>query len=256
MRILRYVPLLHAFLICIISWGLVSCSGNDFERIPRTGFIQHYQKSDKSRMSFDSYWDISDNNDWNERVAGANGKSQPIYIIPVTTQFLQNYPSDPSKAEDVEEIREYFDKQLHQKLTELDRQDNTFHLVSRPTPNAYRVQIAILSLTPTNITANTAGLVAGHYVKGSGLLSSTIPGGSISMGAKFYAPGNKLVAEVADFEKDESSVVSYILADAKDFQYYAHHRRHIRIWCDQFCKVFTTPHEYKIKRPWFSLNPL
>lgn len=48
-------------------------------------------------MSFDSYWDISDNKDWDERITGQHGKSQPIYVMPVTTHFLLNYPTDPEK---------------------------------------------------------------------------------------------------------------------------------------------------------------
>jgi hypothetical protein len=253
---LKIVPLVHPgvlFAACFLS----SCTSHDFDQIPRTGFISHYAPSDKARMSFDSYWDISDNKDWDERITGQHGKSQPIYVMPVTTHFLLNYPTDPEKAEDVEELCLYFDHQLREKLAILDRQDNTFHLVDHPTRDAYRVQIALLSITPTNVTANAAGLIAGHYLKGSGaVLSQVVPGGSISMGAKFFSPANKLVAEVADYEKDESSVISYVLVDTKDFQYYAHHRRHIRIWCDQFCEIFTTPHEHKIRRPWFSLNPL
>lgn len=245
------IPLL---LLALLPAG---CSGDrDFNSLPKTGFITSYQPSDKKRMSFDSYWDISDNKDWNERVDGVHGKSQEIYIMPVTTKYLDNYPADKEKAEDVEEIRAYFDRALKTKLSALDKKDNSFHLVGKPTPNSYRIEIALLSITPTNVPKNSMGAVASALVPGSGtILSATSPKGSIAMGAKFYAPNGKLVGEVADFERDQSSLVSMVLIDFKDFQYYAHHKRHIDIWCDQFCEIFTTRHEHKIKRPWFTLNP-
>lgn len=245
------IPLIPLLLLVVLPMG---CSGTkDFDALPQTGFITKYEPSDKKRMSFDSYWDISDNKDWNERVEGTQGKSQEIYISPVTTKYLANYPKEKDKAEDVEEIKTYFNNKLREKLSALDKKDNSFHLVEKITPNSYRVDIALLSITPTNIKANSAGAVVGTIVPGSGaILSNTSEKGSISMGAKFYAPNGKLVGEVADFEKDESALV---LMDTKDFQYYAHHKRHIDIWCDQFCEIFTTKHEHQVKRPWFSLNP-
>lgn len=245
--------------LLVSAFILAGCSSDrDFKSLPNTGFITKYQMSDKKRMSFDSYWDISDNEDWNERVEGKNNKSQEIYISPVTTKFLAHYPKDREKSEDVEEIREYFDRKLKAKLSILDKADNTFHLVDKPTANSYRIEIAILSITPTNIKANTlgtaAGSVAGLFVKGGGMISGGLtPKGSIAMGAKFYAPNGKLVGEVADFEKDESAIIMPI--DTKDFQHYAHHKRHIDVWVNQFAEIFTTKHEHKVSRPWFSLNP-
>lgn len=247
-------PLIPSLLLATLVMG---CSGSrDFDSLPQTGFITKYEPSDKKRMSFDSYWDISDNKDWNERVEGSHGKSQEIYITPVTTKYLENYPKEKDKAEDVEEINTYFNNKLKEKLSALDKMDNSFHLVNKPTSNSYRVDIALLSITPTNVKMNSSGAIAGAIIPGSGtILSSGSKKGSISMGAKFYAPNGKLVGEVADFETDESSILSVVLVDTKDFQYYAHHKRHIDIWCDQLCEVFTTKHEHAIKRPWFSLNP-
>lgn len=248
------MPFISLLLLIAFTMG---CSGpRDFDSLPQTGFVTKYEPSDKKRMSFDSYWDISDNKDWNERVEGAHGKSQEIYITPVSTKYLANYPKEKDKAADVEEIKDYFNHKLKEKLSALDKKENSFHLVNKPTPNSYRVEIALLSITPTNVKVNSAGAVTGAIIPGSGtILSSNSEKGSISMGAKFYAPNGKLVAEVADFEKDESSILSVVLVDMKDFQYYAHHKRHIDVWCDQFCEIFTTKHEHAIKRPWFSLNP-
>ena len=40
-------------------------------------------------MPFASYWDASDNEDWNERVQGINNKSQAVYVKPVTLKYFQ-----------------------------------------------------------------------------------------------------------------------------------------------------------------------
>ena len=71
--------LLHTFLITLMmACVLMSCQQTTpFEYIPRNGFITHFEESDGSRMPFASYWDISDNADWNERVTGQKTSLRP-----------------------------------------------------------------------------------------------------------------------------------------------------------------------------------
>lgn len=233
---------------------LVSCS--NFSRIPRTGFITHYEKSDHERMPFDSYWDISDNQDWNERVDGENNKSQAIYIAPVTLDFYDKMPKKPSERAGIEHLREYFDARLKKVMTELDEKNNHFHLVDQPTENAYRVEIAILTSKPESKMGNVLSYVAGFIIRGGGLLvGRRVYKGYISMGARYYAPNGKLVAEVADFEYGQTSLVGMVLVDFKDFRTYAYQRQTIDQWVDEFAKLFTTGHHEKVRKPWFTLNP-
>lgn len=218
-------------------------------------------------MAFDSYWDISDNKDWNERVQGVNGKSQAIYIYPVTLDYLSNKPQDPKALEELQALCEYFDRKLLEVLRKQDASDNSFHLVNKIGADTYSVRIALLEVDPTHtdktvtgallgMSSNLVGGGAGMAISGANrLMNKESDRGSIAMGAHFYAPNGKLVAEVADFEYGEKSLVGMVLADAKDFQRYAYHKRAIDEWVRQFEQCFTTVHEHRIKKPWFSLKP-
>ncbi len=233
-----------------------SCTQSNFDRIPRNGYITHFQPSDGSRMAFDSYWDISDNKDWDERVKGEKNKSQAIYIRPITLAYFDDMPDSPYQRRQIEALKDYFEETLFKALRSLDGQDNSFHLVSQPGANAYTVDIALLSAEPTQVGKNVLSAAAGYFVKGSGLLlSQKQDEGSISMGARFYSPHGRLVAEVADFEYGQKSVVGMALLDAKEFQQYAYHRQSIDQWVKQFVQIFTTVHEQKIRKPWFTLKP-
>ncbi len=57
-------------------------------------------------------------------------------------------------------------------------------------------------------------------MRGAGLLTAadSASKGSVSMGgARYYAPGGKLVAEVADFQYGRTSLFGMVLVDFKDF---------------------------------------
>ncbi len=248
-------------------WG-VSCQHVDtYDLIPRNGFIRHYQKTDGSRMAFDSYWDISDNKDWDERVQGTNGKSQAVYICPVTLDYLSNKPQDPKSLKELQALCGYFDRKLLEVLQKQDAFDNSFHLVNKTGADTYSVRIALLEVDPTHtgktatgaligMSGNLVGGGAGMAISGvNRLMNEESDRGSIAMGAHFYAPDGKLVAEVADFEYGEKSLVGMVLADAKDFQRYAYHKRAIDEWVRQLEQCFTTVHEHRIRKPWFSLKP-
>lgn len=237
---------------------LTSCQTTDFDRIPRTGFITHYEKSDHSRMPFDSYWDISDNTDWDQRVLGENHKSNPIYVAPVTLEYFDGMPSNMQGRREIEKLAAYFDARLKAVLGKLDARDNTFHLVAAPRPDAYTVQIALLSAKAARPLENIAGDAAGFFVRGAGLITAadSASKGSVSMGARYYAPGGKLVAEVADFQYGRTSLFGMVLVDLKDFSFFAYQRRTIDQWVDQFAKLFTTTHATKVKKPLFSLSPV
>ena len=252
---------LHDLLAPVVAGAAVSftaCSPlSDFNRIPRNGFLTHYVKSTHERVPFDSYWDISDNKDWNERVTGENNKSQAIYVAPVSLAYFENPPSDPKALAQIQKLKEYFDARLLQVLTKLDKEHNTFHLVKEPSRDAYKVEIAILSAKHENKIDNIASAAAGFLVTGGGMLvGGKEDKGYISMGARYFAPNGKLVAEVGDFEYGQRSITGMVLMDSKDFRTYAYQRQTIDQWVDEFAKLFTTRHEEVVKKPWFTLNPL
>lgn len=235
---------------------LVSCSSSDFSRIPRNSYIEHMVKNDKKRMPFDSYWDISDNKDWDDRVTGAHHKRLDVYVAPVSLEYFRNMPKSPRHQAAIRALRDYFDARLATVLGKQAEESPHFRLVKQPTPNAYRVEIALLSAKPANIIDNIASDVAGTLYAGLGfLISRKSDKGSISMGAKYFAPNGKLVAEVADFEYGQSSLVGLILVDFKDFSFYAYQRQTIDQWVDEFAKLFTTKHEQRVHKPWVTFNP-
>ncbi len=235
---------------------IVACSQHTFDRIPRNGFIEHFAESDHQRMAFDSYWDISDNKDWNQRVTGEKGKSQPICVFPVTLDYFADMPQNPEDRARIQELCNYFNKKLTDRLIRLDAENNTFHLVDKPGPDTYTVRIALLSAKPTNISKNFLSSAVGAFVKGGSLLlSDTQDKGYVSMGAKFYAPNGRLVAEVADFDYGQESLIGKVTVDMKNFHHFAYQRQTIDDWVEQFVKIFTTVHENKIRKPWFKLMP-
>ena len=258
LRDMKARQLIYTLLITLLMFcGLISCQQTaPFQHIPRNGFITHFEESDGTRMPFASYWDISDNTDWNERVEGRNNKSQPVFIKPITLKYFEANPSLNANSPEVLRLRDYFQDTL---MAELKRQDvsaNTFHLVDAPTADSYTVEIALLSATPTRIANNVAASAAGVAVTGgSFLVSRAKDKGTMSMGIRFYDPKGKLVAETADFEYGLQSIPGMVLVDTKDFRPYAYHRRIIDEWVQEISTIFTTVHEHKIKRPWYSLNP-
>lgn len=241
----------------MLTFGLISCQQiTPFEYILRNGFITHFEESDGSRMPFASYWDESDNDDWNERVQGQNNKSQAVYVKPISLQYFQPGPELDANSAEVIKLRDYFQKTLMDELKRQDASTNSFHLVNAPTHNAYTVEIALLSATPTRIINNAAAVAAGFVVRGGGfLISQAKDRGTLSMGIRFYEPGGKLVAETADFEYGMCSIPGMILVDSKDFRPYVYHKRIIDEWVTEISTIFTTVHEQRIERPWFSLNP-
>ena len=250
--------LLHTLLITLMmACVLMSCQQTTpFEYIPRNGFITHFEESDGSRMPFASYWDISDNADWNERVTGQKNKSQAVYVKPISLKYFVPGDGLHAQSPEVIKLRDYYQKTLMEELCRQDAAANTFHLVSSPTPDAYTVEIALLSASPTRILNNVAATAAGVAVTGgSFLVSQAKDKGTLSMGIRFYNPKGQLVAETADFEYGLRSVPGMILADSKDFRPYVYHQRIIDEWVKEIATVFTTIHEHCIKRPWYSLNP-
>lgn len=147
MKSRQFLGLLFSVLLMVC--GLVSCHQmTQFNQIPRNGFITHFEESDGSRMPFASYWDISDNSDWNERVQGSRNKSQPVYVKPISLSYFSPGPSLKAQSPEVIRLRDYFQDTLTAELKRQDVSANTFHLLDAPAPNAYTVEIARFPLHP------------------------------------------------------------------------------------------------------------
>ena len=178
-------------------------------------------------------------------------------MAPVTLAYFAKMPTNPKARAEIEALASYFNARLRKVLGKLDAIDNTFNLVPEPQPDAYTVQIALLSAKPARMVENLAGDAAGFFVRGGGLITAADreAKGSISMGARYYAPEGKLVAEVADFQYGQTSLVGMVILDFKDFSRFGYQRRTIDEWVDAFAKLFTTIHATQVKKKLFSLNP-
>ncbi|MBR5888346.1 MAG: IS3 family transposase [Akkermansia sp.] len=71
---------------------------------------------------------------------------------------------------------------------------------------------------------------------------------------KGYPPGGDFFALIRT-KKQEEIAYSCQKEGGSLFRPYAYHRRIIDEWVKEISTIFTTVHEHKIKRPWYSLNP-
>lgn len=248
--------LLCLFLLSAVTLLLNSCIATDFDRIPRTDFIKNYEKPEEDRFDFCSFWDITTNEGWDERV----DHSQKLHLGGVTLQYYQNMPADPKERAKIEELRSYFEQRLRTKFTELAAQDNSLELVDGPGPGVYTVEYALLCAAPARIAKNAALQVPGYLIKGGSIAANLIFGnkedaGYISFASRLKDDKGTVIAEAADFEYGTESLTGKVLVDTKNFRPYAYQRQSIDHWVDEFGKLFTTRHEVKVKRPKFFLNP-
>ncbi len=89
---------------------------------------------------------------------------------------------------------------------------------------------------------SVAGVVVGQMEKK----------GNIIMAAKFIDPQRTVIAELADYEEDDSALI----VDFKDFYHFSHHRRQIEYWSKELAETYSTTKVIKVKgKPLFTLNP-
>lgn len=233
---------------------LASCGKDNFDKIPKTGFVQTYKHNTKGRTPFLSYWEHGDVSEWNDRVAGKHGEKQLLYVKDINISHLQTNPDTAEKQKDLNELRGYFKKSLLTHLKKAEKTNPHFALVDKPSEKAYTLEIAITSIAPTNIKANVVGMGLGALQSGSDIITKKLARkhGEISIEGKLWDDKGKLVAEMADYEEDHPSVLGL---DFKNFKKYAHHKQNIDIWSKQIAEIFTTSSDNKIKERKFFLNP-
>ncbi len=233
---------------------LPSCSKKDnFDQIPRTGFIQHYQHDEDKQTPFLSYWVDGNTREWNDRVQGKHGKKQVLYIKDININFMNAKPETAAEKKDLDKLRQYFRDSLSKNIRQALKNDYNFIPKSTPSPDAYTLEIAITSITPTHAVTNM--LLSGINELKAGV--STIGGqlvkkGHISIAAKLADEKGRTIAEMADYREDHSA----LLFDLKDFTRYKHHERHIDEWSKEITETLTHPADYKVEAPKkFTLNP-
>lgn len=248
----------HFFLI-LFSLGLVfaatSCSSKskEFKRIPQTAFITHYEPNSKNVRPFESFWENEKLKDPEAVHASNPNRRLYLYIKPVTLKYLVNNKLTVKYRNDIEDLRKYYDAALFNAFTRRESEVPGFQVVTKPMRGAYTLEVAILSVVPTPVTAHVLNDILDVFEAPAGLILGQLePKGSISMAARFTDPMGRPLAELADYRKDQSA----LLGDLKDLELFAHQRRQIRLWSTQLAQTFTCPRGARIKgNPVISLVP-
>lgn len=244
--------LLLITMTCLAPLAMTSCSDN-YDKIPHTGFIRNYQHDKDNRTPFLSYWAKGNEKEWNDRVAGVKGKKQVLYVKDINVSYMEKAPQNEKQQKDLDNLRTYFKNSLVTHLTKAESKGLNFKIQNKPTCDAYILEIAITSITPTNIKGNLLSLGVGTIQRGADILSDKIiPKGHISIAGKLWDNKGKLIAEIADYEEDHGSLLGL---DVKNFSRYAHHRKNIDNWCDEFTTALSSPTNTKIKKQKIFLNP-
>ena len=258
----KLVSCLMALALAAGVVGVSSCSHADFEKIPKTsGFFRHLQKSPYASTPMVAYWDDMDDNVWDDRVHGRNGKCQAVILKPVTLDYFTPRPDDAALARHIENLRDYFDKELVKEFQRLHNDPDT-HLVltDKPGKGVYTLEIAMLSVKSTNVLKNAAMQAPGFFVTGGSAAASVVLGskddtGYISFGARLFDEHGKLICETGDFEYGMQSIIGRLGFDTKDFRPYAYQRQTIGFWVEEIGKLMTTDSQTPVTKPKVSFNP-
>lgn len=242
--------------------GVSSCSHADYDKIPKTsGFFQHLQKSEYESTPMVAYWDDMDDDEWDDRVHGTNGKSQAIILKPVTLNYFTPRPKNAKLATRIENMRNYFDKQLQMEFQRLDKDPgNNLHLASKPRRGVYTLEVAMLSVKSTNVIKNAAMQAPGIFITGGSTAASLVLGqkddsGYISFGARLFDDHGKLICETGDFEYGMPSIMGHFGFDTKDYRPYAYQRQTIDFWVKEIGQLMTTDSKTPVSKPKVSFNP-
>ena len=262
MMVRKFASCLIALVMAAGFVSVSSCSHADFNRIPKTsGFFQHLEKSKYESTPMVAYWDDMDDAEWDARVHGTNGKSQTIILKPVTLDYFTPRPKDAALATRIENMRDYFDKELQKEFQRLDKDpNNNLHLVTKPGRGVYTLEVAMLSVKSTNVAKNVAMQVPGFFIKGGSAAASLVLGqkddtGYISFGARLIDDRGKVICETGDFEYGMQSVIGSLGFDSKDYRPYAYQKQTIDFWVEEIGQLMTTDSKTPVSKPTVSFNP-
>ena len=147
--------LFSASLMALVLLGcmaVVSCS-NNFKHVPQTGFITHQVKNKDSHIPFDAYWNADDKKIWNDRVNGVDGKKVMMAVVPVDTEHMDVRPDTAEGFDALRGLAEYFRKSVATRMEKEVAENPHFEMVPPGTRGAYTLELAIISITPTNARA-------------------------------------------------------------------------------------------------------
>lgn len=236
--------------VLLCCMGVVACS-NNFKNVPQTGFVTHHVRNTDSHIPFDAYWNAPDEKVWNDRVNGVGGKKVLMAVAPVDTVHMDARPDTEEGFRALHDLADYFQKGVTASLEKEVARNPHFEMVPQGTRGAYTMELAIISITPTNAKAGIF-VTALSGVKGGGLVKRFIKKGHIAMAGRLRDENGRIVSEFADYEEDHSSILG---VDTKDFKKYAHHKHTLDEWAREITDVYSSTYGHKTQKRMMTLNP-
>lgn len=193
-----------------------------------------------------------------------------VHIEPVVTFLAEeklkkrNLPDSviADRIEDLRELARYFEGRTRVAFEEFDPSDvdeeeaaqgpiKKFQIVDVPTDDTFVWQLAIIDISPNVPELSIAATVAGFFVPGTGAVRA-IGSGSVAVeGIVRDGKTGELLCEFRDRESDKSAPISI-----RDYQMYAHTRRALDEWAEQFAELAGTPMTHRVADSLpFTLNP-
>ena len=172
----------------------------------------------------------------------------------VYTKFRDYMDVRPDTAEGFDALHrlaEYFRKSVTASMEKEVAENPHFEMVPPGTRGAYTLELAIISITPTNAKAGIF-VTALSGIKGGGLVKRFIKKGHIAMAGRLRDEDGRIVSEFADYEEDHSALLG---VDTKDFKKYAHHQRTIDEWAREITDVYSSTYGHWTQKRMISFNP-
>jgi hypothetical protein len=192
------------------------------------------------------------------KVDEMHASCKKIVILPIRTDLLEKemereIPDEKLRSqrmEEAQEIARYFYDRLRTAITEY--KDYPYQLLDKPEPDSFVVEFALVELDPTSISINVLGAVAGFFVPGGGLIGRAASG-SIAFEAQIRdGSTNEILIEFRDREADKTAPFTI-----KDFQEYAHIRKVVEEWADQYAELSATSRTHRVSDSLpFTLSPI
>ena len=168
-------------------------------------------------------------------------KIQRIHVAEIKLDKLKNNSlyfrteeaAKKAVAEDSEEIASLLRKSIVESLKE--NAGKRVIVVDEPTDDTLILELALVELTPTDVTRNVAGTALGAFVPGGGIVSFDSSGAIAVEGKLVDAKTGKVLFAFADREEGKLSLFSF-----NDFTLYGHARVVIADWSEQIGEIFSS----------------
>ncbi len=231
--------------------GSVSCS-NNFKNVPPTGFVTHLVENKESSIPFDSYWNVPDDAKvWDARAKGENGQKILMSLAAVDTKHMDISPQTQEEKEELGKLAAHLYGSVKDHMQKVAKKAPNFVIVPFGTKGAYKLELAIISITPT--AKGTGVLATGlSFVKGGFIAKKLIKKGHIAIAGRLRDENGRVVSEFASYEEDHDSLLGI---DAKNFMRYGHHKHSLDEWAREIAEVYSTPYGTGTRKSMWTLTP-